>query len=380
MNGLTLKEYEKFSAYLDGQLSPAENRKLEEQLKAHPDWRLAIEELAATRALLRRAPRYRAPRNFTLSPEVARQYARKSWLPSFISFRLSAAVAALSMIAALVLQLLPGAGLASRVAFSPAPETQANQAQFDATGAAEKSAESGPALVPEAGAQIEAPQAATASASSEQPAVIFWGSNSSIITSGSAYGLGGGGGGGGDGGGGGCNPGQPGCDVPENGIVSYNNEKVGSPMQGGAADTYAQPSAGGGGIVTLGGAPVQSSGPSGSTYIPPFDLPAATALPEQPPSTESQPTPETQREFAAVPLEGPGPILGLTGSDTAGEIIAEGPVNSVDSAVQGDQLDRTAAVNNAPDTFWSTARIVQAALVGVGLLAVILAVVLRRRS
>ena len=117
---IIVKEYEKFSAYLDGQLSPEETRQVEEQMKAHPDWRLAIEELSATRDLLRRVPRYRAPRNFTITPEVARQFARKSWLPSFISFRLSSAVAALAVMAAVALQLLPGANLASRVALAPA--------------------------------------------------------------------------------------------------------------------------------------------------------------------------------------------------------------------------------------------------------------------
>ena len=83
---LTAREFEQFSAYLDGQLTPGEAAKIEELLRANSEWRLAIEELAATRSLLRSAPRYRIPRSFTLTPEMARQAKRRSFFPPFPAF------------------------------------------------------------------------------------------------------------------------------------------------------------------------------------------------------------------------------------------------------------------------------------------------------
>src|SRR5512142_1758722 len=64
------RDYEQLSAYIDGQLSPAERRKLEERLRARTDLQVALDEMNRTRSLLRSAPRRRAPRNFTLTPAM----------------------------------------------------------------------------------------------------------------------------------------------------------------------------------------------------------------------------------------------------------------------------------------------------------------------
>lgn len=64
------RDFEKLSAYLDGQLAPSERKKLEERMRARPELRTALEEMDRTRALLRMAPRRRAPRNFTLTPAM----------------------------------------------------------------------------------------------------------------------------------------------------------------------------------------------------------------------------------------------------------------------------------------------------------------------
>jgi hypothetical protein len=371
MNGLSLKEYEKFSAYLDGQLSPDEIRQVEEQIKTHPDWRLAIEELSATRDLLRRAPRYRAPRNFTISPEVARQFARKSWLPSFVSFRLSSAVAALSVIAALALQLLPGANLATRVAMAPAAESESTQLMAQPTSdSTMKAAESGPA----AGAPALG-EAADSAAQQEQPAVIFWGENSGFLNTGiMAFGRGGGGGG----------DGSADLSTSGSGIVTYSNEKSGLPMGGGSGDAYVQESSSGGGLVTIGGVPPSSQVSGGVISIPGPVLSGESTVGEtiqspeveQPPS--EQPIPEAQREFAAG--ESAGPILGLAGSDSAGEIIAVGPITNAVEIDQTETLNTPESTFTEHGSFWSATRIAQAALIGVAVLAAVLALVLRRRS
>ena len=125
---ITDRDYEQFSAYLDGQLAPGDLARLETRLKTDPPLRAALEELAATRTLLRGAKRLRAPRNFTISPEIARQYARKPLfaaipgLQSLPAFRFSAALSALSLIAVLALEvagLLPQIA-ANSTAMSPA--------------------------------------------------------------------------------------------------------------------------------------------------------------------------------------------------------------------------------------------------------------------
>jgi hypothetical protein len=355
MNHLSFREYEKFSAYLDGQLSPAETAKLEAQLKANPDWRLALDELSATRALLRNAPRYRAPRNFTLSPEVARQYARKSWIPQFLTVRFSAAVATLSLIAALVLQLLPGARLATQVAMAPAPEvTTADQTM-------KAMEESAPAEAPAAQLAPEPTAMAAASAEETTPPVINWGSGNSAmgLDSGVAFGKGGGGG--------------DGNIDTSGGIVTYSEETIGAPMGGGdgtglGGGEYIQPQ--GGGIVTYGGETAPNTNPGTGNYTPPFSLPpqAAEGLPEQPAG-------EPER-VAASPSDGVNPVLGLPSEEQAGEIIGQAPITSAPSEREAGQAQTFGAVRS----FWSPTRIVQAALVGLALLAGVAALFLRRRS
>lgn len=64
-------DLEQLSAYLDGKLSREAQARLTSQLDSDPDLRAGLEELRQTRALLRRMPKRRAPRNFTLTPKTA---------------------------------------------------------------------------------------------------------------------------------------------------------------------------------------------------------------------------------------------------------------------------------------------------------------------
>jgi hypothetical protein len=365
MKNLTLKEYEQFSAYLDGQLSANEKRRLEEQIKRNPDWRLALEELNATRTLLRRAPKYRAPRNFTITPEQARQYARKSWIPSFISFRLSTAVAALAAIAVMLLQLLPS-GLGARVAMAPAADSQRTSSLAAPTQEAMKALEAPQESAP----SFESP---AAQGQGQQPPIIMWGDNSGMVSSRPALGFGMGGGGGG---GGGDGSGGSGQFLPGNGIVTYNQQQIGSPMYGGAADTQINPSTNGG-IVNYGGQPSPDQSVPADNYSPPFNVPpqSAETLPEQPPQTIAPANPAN-----SAGLEGSGPILGIPSSDTAGKIIAVGPITPAQepSIVSTEPTQNVTAQPAA--SFWSATRIAQAALLGLALLAAVFAVLVRRRN
>jgi len=67
----TLRDIERLSAFLDGQLSRAEAARLESRVKTEPELAAALDDLRQARAVLRRTPQRRAPRNFTLTPKMA---------------------------------------------------------------------------------------------------------------------------------------------------------------------------------------------------------------------------------------------------------------------------------------------------------------------
>ncbi|HCE17823.1 MAG TPA: hypothetical protein DEQ80_08185 [Anaerolinea thermolimosa] len=333
---LSLRDYEQFSAYLDGQLSPAETRKLEEQLKANPEWRLALDELAATRAVVRRAPHYRAPRNFTLSPEMAHQVARRPILPSLFSFRFSAALAAVALIAVLVLQVLPGGGPASRVAMAPpAMPTQGPALSLKTEGQTSRAPEAAPQ------------ESVQATAQSTPPPVVVWNGQSNMMDTGSPIALGKGGGGGGG----------TGSSGAEGGIVTFNQSSPGALMaggDGGAANTFA-PQGQSGGIVTYSGVPAPV--PSG-----PISAPA-----------QEQPLAPTEALPLSVPLEGSGPILGIPSNQAAGQIIATSP------GMPASASQPVTAPAPAPGEAFPARRLIQAILLGVALLAGVYTWFARRR-
>ena len=106
------KEWETLSAYLDGQLSANDRIRLERLLTERPEMRVALKDLRRTRDFLRSQPSLRAPRNFTLSPQLAgiRIKERRS---SFAFPVLSAVSALASILLVLVFvgdMLITGAG------------------------------------------------------------------------------------------------------------------------------------------------------------------------------------------------------------------------------------------------------------------------------
>jgi hypothetical protein len=118
---LTPGDWEFLSAYLDGQLTEAEKRRAQDLLARRADLRQAFEELRRTRAALRAAPHRRAPRNFTLTPAMARQ-ARSAfhwgWVPSF-SF--ASALAAVLFVLSFIFRLSPLGLPAMAPMAAPAP-------------------------------------------------------------------------------------------------------------------------------------------------------------------------------------------------------------------------------------------------------------------
>jgi hypothetical protein len=329
MKDLSLKEYEQLSAYLDGQLSPAEARRVEAQLSRYAEWRQALDELSATRALLQRAPHYHAPRNFTLAPELATQYARKPWFASLASFRLSSAVAALAVLAMMLIQLLPG-GAVSAPSAAPIAEMQAATEPNLAASLADDSPKTLDAQPPES----------TQAAAESTPAIILWGNNSGFLASGQALGRGGGSGGGG-----------PDTFTNSEGIVAYGDQKL-SPGAANSAPNL------GGGIVTYDG----QAAP---------DANSANLLPE----ASVAEAPAAAEDSAASNL-----ILGLPSSDQAGQIIAEAPISAAPSSeALSQQQSSTLRTATSPSSFWTSTRMTQAGLLVLALLAGGFAVFTRRR-
>jgi anti-sigma factor RsiW len=70
---LSSRDWEYLSAYLDRQLKPKEIASLEARLSVDPVLSAALGELQRTRDALRSLPRMRAPRNFTLTPQMVDQ-------------------------------------------------------------------------------------------------------------------------------------------------------------------------------------------------------------------------------------------------------------------------------------------------------------------
>ncbi len=67
----SFRDVEQLSAFLDGQLSQAEKTRLEVRIQSDPALAAALANLRQARAILRRTPKRRLPRNFTLTPKMA---------------------------------------------------------------------------------------------------------------------------------------------------------------------------------------------------------------------------------------------------------------------------------------------------------------------
>ncbi len=117
---MNLRDVELLSAYLDGQLNPSDASRLEARLTSDQALKAALEDLRGTRALLRKLPQRRAPRNFRLTPAMA---GIKPPQPrSYPAFRFATALAAFLFVAAVGLNaVVPFAASRMAPAAAPAP-------------------------------------------------------------------------------------------------------------------------------------------------------------------------------------------------------------------------------------------------------------------
>lgn len=121
MSGISPRDIERLSAYLDSVLQPGERTQLEQRLRAEPLLAAVLKDLESTRALLRRVPQRRAPRNFTLTPAMAGVQQKRA-TGGWNSLNLVSAVATLMLIVVLVGDFWAGGLLPSGAAAPTAEE------------------------------------------------------------------------------------------------------------------------------------------------------------------------------------------------------------------------------------------------------------------
>lgn len=138
---LSRRDLEALSAYLDGQLPPRQQADLKARLAKDAKLAEALEELRATRAALRNAPQLQAPRNFTLTPEMAG--VRPAAGSLFGAMRLVSAVASILLVVVLLGDVFSASMLPR--AFSPLLAQDARYEQPAAELAPLMAAEEGPA-------------------------------------------------------------------------------------------------------------------------------------------------------------------------------------------------------------------------------------------
>jgi anti-sigma factor RsiW len=163
-NDISRRDWESLSAYIDGELTPVERNRLEERLQAREDLHAALEALRKTQIVLRSQGSKRAPRNFTLTPEMAGvRSARRQPAPLFPVFRLASALASILLVLVLFGDFLAGGSLGALApsANPSAPQIAAVTQEVQAEKAEEPKQPQLEMPVQEQGesAQTESPQA-----------------------------------------------------------------------------------------------------------------------------------------------------------------------------------------------------------------------------
>lgn len=132
MPRLSARDEQTLSDYLDGQLSERDAAAFEKRLKENEKLREAADDLRRLKAVLRGAPRYRLPRNFTLTPAMVKKTTPgwvNFWLPAM---RFTSAMAVFLLIAVYVFEFLPGGipALRTSQAFAPSESSPPEEASI----------------------------------------------------------------------------------------------------------------------------------------------------------------------------------------------------------------------------------------------------------
>lgn len=101
------QELNRLSAYLDGALTASEQKQLEAALMHDQNLQEKLENLRRTKIILGSLPRMRAPRNFTLSPDMV-TVRRKNRQPFVNLLRLASSLAAVLLVVLVGVELILG--------------------------------------------------------------------------------------------------------------------------------------------------------------------------------------------------------------------------------------------------------------------------------
>jgi hypothetical protein len=137
LNKLRRRDLEQLSAYLDGELSENDARRVEARIKTDSTFSFALRELQNTRKLVSELPTVRPPRNFTLTPEMAGQRRGVNLFPVF-RFATVIATAAFAVLLGADALLLRSPGA---VPFAAQPARMMAENELDAAVVVEEQAE-----------------------------------------------------------------------------------------------------------------------------------------------------------------------------------------------------------------------------------------------
>lgn len=104
---ISARDLERLSAYIDGQLPPAEAAEIQARLAVEPDLKELFRELSWTAEGLKGLPAHPAPRRYRLTPEMVGQSAPAWRLPAL---RLATAVVAVALVAVVGLDAIQTSG------------------------------------------------------------------------------------------------------------------------------------------------------------------------------------------------------------------------------------------------------------------------------
>lgn len=119
------------SAYLDDALRPADRQALIARLRHEPELVAQLERLRRTKLTVGYLPRLRAPRNYTLTPEMVSMRSQKKQ-PFASTLRLASALAAILMVVLFGVEFLFTSGPLARTQMASAPQMEAAVMMDDA--------------------------------------------------------------------------------------------------------------------------------------------------------------------------------------------------------------------------------------------------------
>jgi|SRR5919108_2132812 anti-sigma factor RsiW len=152
------RDIELLSSYLDGQLKPSDSARLEARLSSEPGLRAVLDDLRAARGLLRQLPMRKAPRNFTLTPQMV---GKNPPLPrAYPAFRFVTALASLLLFFTVGLNFL-----------APQMASQSPAFGMGGGGAPEILSSEAPAMPEAAATEAAAAEVPATEAPPEEPAI-----------------------------------------------------------------------------------------------------------------------------------------------------------------------------------------------------------------